>query len=73
MDTDKELLPFARVEYYDTDPDDDTRTVIDIVAGLTFRPIPQVAFKGDVIFRRPGGDVDGDNATLLNLGIGFLY
>lgn len=71
--TDKELLPFARVEYYDTNPDDDTRTIMDIVAGLTYRPIPQVAFKGDVILRRPGGDVDGDNATLLNLGIGFLY
>ncbi|MCP4443888.1 MAG: hypothetical protein GY811_00900 [Myxococcales bacterium] len=73
MDMDEQLLPFARLEYYDTDPDDDTRTIVDIVAGLTFRPIPQVAFKGDVVFRRKGGDVDGDNSTLLNLGVGFLY
>ncbi len=72
-DTAKELLPFVRVEYYNTDPNEDTRTTVDIVSGLTFRPIPELAFKGDVIFRRKGGDVAGDNATLLNLGIGFLY
>ncbi len=69
----EQLLPFARVEYYDTDPDDDTKSVVDIVTGLTFRPIPQLAFKGDVVFRRKGGDIRGDNVTLVNLGIGFLY
>ena len=69
----EQLLPFARVEYYDTDPNDDTKSVIDIITGLTFRPIPQVAFKADVVFRRKGGDVQGDNVTLVNLGVGFLY
>lgn len=73
MDMDQQLLPFARVEYYDTDPDDDTRSTIDLVGGLTFRPIPQVVFKADWIYRRKGGDVDGDNANILNLGVGFLY
>ncbi len=71
--SDLQLLPFLRLEYYDTDPDDDTKTTTDIVTGLTFRPIPQVVFKSDVIFRRKGGNVDGDNATILNLGMGFLY
>ncbi len=73
MEREEQLLPFARIEYYDTDPNDDTKSVIDIVTGLTFRPIPQVAFKGDIVFRRKGGDVRGDNQTLVNLGVGFLY
>ncbi len=71
--SDLQLLPFFRLEYYDTDPDDDTKTTTDIVTGLNFRPIPQVIFKSDVIFRRRGGNVDGDNATILSLGMGFLY
>jgi len=73
LDMDEQLLPFARVEYYDTDPDDDLRTTIDIVGGLTFRPIPQVVFKADWIHRRKGGSVANDNVNLLNLGVGFLY
>jgi len=73
MDMDEQLLPFARVEYYDTDPNDDTRSVLEVVTGVSFRPIPQVVFKADAVFRRKGGDVNGDNATLLNLGMGFLY
>jgi hypothetical protein len=73
MDYDAQLLPFGRVEVYDTDPDDDTRSITDIVLGLTYRPIPQVSFKQDVTIRRKGGDVDGDNVTILNLGVGFLY
>ncbi len=73
MDAEAQLLPFGRFEYYDTDPDDDTRSIIDIVLGLSYRPIPQVVFKQDVTIRRKGGDVSGDNATILNLGIGFLY
>jgi hypothetical protein len=73
LDTDKQLLPFGRFEYYDTDPDDKTKSIIDIVLGLTYRPIPQVVFKQDVTIRRKGGDVAGDNATILNLGVGFLY
>ncbi len=73
LDMDEQLLPFARVEYYDTDTDDDLRTAIDLVGGLTFRPIPQVVFKADWIHRRTGGDVANDNANLLNLGVGFLY
>jgi hypothetical protein len=73
LDTEKQLLPFGRFEYYDTDADDDTRSITDIVLGLSFKPIPQVIFKQDVTIRRKGGSVDGDNVTILNLGIGFLY
>jgi hypothetical protein len=73
LDTEKQLLPFGRFEYYDTDADDDTRSITDIVLGLSYKPIPQVIFKQDVTIRRKGGGVDGDNATILNLGIGFLY
>tara|TARA_R110002073_G_scaffold336295_1_gene531847 strand:+ start:52293 stop:53798 length:1506 start_codon:yes stop_codon:yes gene_type:complete len=73
MDMEQQLLPFARFEYTDTNPDEDTLTFIDVVGGLTFRPIPQVVFKADVTYRRADGDIIGDNATLLNLGVGFLY
>ncbi len=73
LDTELQLLPFGRFEYYDTDPEDDTRTTMDIVLGLSYLPIPQVVFKQDLTIRRRGGDVDGDNETILNLGMGFLY
>ena len=68
--TAQQLLPFARVEYYQTHPDIDVRKVTDLVFGLTYRPARQVSFKGDVILRNPK---EGDSATIINLGVGFLY
>jgi hypothetical protein len=75
-----QLIAFARFERNDTmyrvdgrarTPADDARGINDYVVGLTYRPIPALVFKGDVIFRRPDGD-GGDN-TILNLGVGYMF
>ena len=75
-----QLLPFVRAEYYDTaaafegrdsTDADDNRAVTDVVVGLTLRPVPQLAFKADAIFRSYGGDREGD--TLVNLGVGYNF
>lgn len=72
---DQELIPFARFEYYDTtfahgDPMlEGTRATTDIVVGVTYKPIPQVVFKGDFIARSVN---DTDN-SLLNLGLGWMF
>lgn len=75
-----QLLPFVRGEYYDTaatiDGRDETvadadRAVTEVAVGLTLRPVPQLAFKADAIFRSFGGDRDGD--TLVNLGVGYNF
>ncbi len=70
-DTEKQVLPFSRIEYYSTDPDNEALQTIDAVVGLTFRPIPQVAFKSDLLFRTTAAT--GGDATILNLGMAFLY
>lgn len=68
------LVPFARYEFYDpTLTHDDpeiarSRATHDLVVGLTYLPIRQVAFKADVVLRNPGvGD------TLFNLGVGWMF
>ena len=74
------LLPFVRAEHYDTaaafdgreaSAADDDRAVTDLVLGATLRPVPQVAFKADVILRSFGGEKDAE--TLANLGVGFNF
>lgn len=80
FDVEHQLLPFLRVEYYDTleslkgraraEADDD-RQFVDVVAGLSYRPIPQVVLKGDFIYRMPGGEAR--NRKILDFGIGFMF
>ncbi len=74
-----QLVPFARFERYDTmyrvdgrarTDADDARGVTDLVFGMTYRPVPQLAFKGDVILRRPDG---ASGTTLLSLGFGTMF
>jgi hypothetical protein len=73
-DTRHQLLPFVRYEHYDTtmrhdDPAvEGSRGTHDVVVGLTYRPIPEVAFKTDVVLRNPG---EGD--VLFNLGVGWMF
>lgn len=79
-ETDHELLPFIRIEHYDTmasvagrakTQDDAAREITDIDFGIAYRPIPQVIFKGDVVLRRPGGNAPDENT--LNVGAGYMF
>jgi len=78
--TQLQLLPFVRAEYYDTaatikgrdeTPADRDRGVTELIVGLTLRPVPQLAFKADAIFRSFGGDRDGE--TVVDLGVGYNF
>lgn len=80
LETDQQLLPFVRFEVTDTlasidgrarTPEDDNQRIQDLVLGLTYRPVPTVAFKADLDIRRPGGDQPGE--TVLNLGMGLMF
>ncbi len=77
MDTDHQLVPFVRFEQYDTTFGHDDSAIegsaatTDVVLGASYRPIPQLAFKGNVILRSVEGD-DND-ATLLDLGVGWMF
>ena len=68
------LLPFVRLEYYDTTLGESATfnrpSVIDFTAGLTYRPIAQVAFKADFLLRRPSS---GTGSNVFNLGIGWMF
>jgi hypothetical protein len=79
-DTGHQLLPFVRVEYYDTLEDiqgrartdgDDDRQKLDLIFGLSYRPIAEIVFKADLIRRLSGGDAD--DQTILNFGTGFMF
>lgn len=75
METDHALVPFARLEYYDTTmgEDDamvDTPSFIDLVFGVSYRPIPQLAFKTNLILRNPE---EGDGAVLFDTGFGWMF
>jgi hypothetical protein len=75
-DTDHTVVPFVRVERYDTmasvegTPVDDVPPATSVVFGLTYRPLPQVAFKGDAALTLPD---TGDRLTQLNLGAGWMF
>ncbi len=66
-----EAVANAEVEGRDRTDADDDRAVTDLVFGLTYRPIPQLAFKGNAILRSYGGDKDSD--TLIDLGVGYSF
>jgi hypothetical protein len=72
-----QLLPFARLEYYNTQsavPDgyqeDPTYSVREYTFGLTYRPIRQIVFKADYQLRNRRLGLD---ETQLNFGMGFMY
>jgi hypothetical protein len=70
-------VPFVRFEQYDTtfshsDPTvEGTGAVTDVVFGATYRPIPQLAFKTDLILRNPEPADAGD--TIFDLGVGWMF
>ncbi len=75
-DTEQQLVPFARFELYDTafaeedGVEPGPRSTTDLVFGLSYRPHPAVAFKGDVILRSPE---EGDGETVVDLGVGWMF
>jgi hypothetical protein len=80
LGTDHELLPFMRLERYDTMsevsgrrrmPEDDQYAATEVAFGLTYRPAPQVAFKLDYVSRDPDTNSDGD--ARFDLGAGFMF
>ncbi|MAE70096.1 MAG: hypothetical protein CME06_06465 [Gemmatimonadetes bacterium] len=79
-DRSEALVPFLRYEHYDTASSldgrdktagDEAYAVDDVVVGLSFRPVPQVAFKGNATIRQKGGVAKGE--TLVDLGVGFMF
>lgn len=77
FDTSHELVPFARLEHYDTQaavPEgydaNPLRTVDEGTFGLTYRPIPNVAFKADLVLR---DRKYGDDELQWDLGVGYMF
>lgn len=77
LDVSHQLLPFARIEYYDTqaavpegfDPNP-TYSVREYTFGASYRPIQQLVFKADYQLRNRRL---GKDETQANFGIGFMY
>ncbi len=72
-----QLLPFARLEYYNTQsavPDgyqsDPTYSVREYTFGLSYRPIRQVVLKADYQLRNRQQGLD---ESQINFGLGFMY
>jgi len=74
------LLPFVRVERYDTlaavsgraeTAADEAYGVTELVAGLTYKPLAQVAFKGDFLLSSPDGPAKSQGRVELGLGLMF--
>ena len=75
VDTEMALVPFVRVDYYDTtfqesDPAFDLPAFVVPTIGLTYRPIPQVVFKVDYQYERPS---TGEIANRWNVGVGYMF
>lgn len=72
-----QLLPFARIERNDTQvsvPDgyapNPTHVVRDLTVGLSYRPIPQIVLKTDLVLR---DRLLGVDESIVGLGGGFMY
>jgi hypothetical protein len=70
-----ELLPFVRLDYYDTtfqesDPDFDLPAFLVPTVGLSYRPIQQVVFKFDYQAVLASS---GPNENRWNVGIGWMF
>lgn len=77
VDTAMEVVPFARLEHYDTQnavPEgyeaNPLRVVDEGTFGVTWRPIPNVAVKADVQLR---DRKYGDDELGWNVGIGYMF
>ncbi|MBW2211938.1 MAG: hypothetical protein JRG67_13015 [Deltaproteobacteria bacterium] len=75
VDTEMALVPFVRVDYYDTtfqesDPNFNLPAFVVPTIGLTYRPIPQVVFKFDYQYERPSS---GAIANRWNVGMGYMF
>lgn len=77
FDTAHELVPFARLEHYDSQlavPEgfdaNPLRTVDEATFGLTYRPLPSVAFKADVQLR---DRKYGDDELGWDVGLGYMF
>jgi hypothetical protein len=75
VDTEMALVPFVRVDYYDTtfgesDPDFNLPAYLVPTIGLSYRPIPQVVFKFDYQYERPSS---GAIANRWNAGVGYMF
>ena len=74
--TEQQLLPFFRYERYDTTFATEAgskagiRGATDMVFGLSYRPVSQFVFKGNVILRTPDNN---RSQTLLDLGFGCMF
>jgi hypothetical protein len=72
----QELVPFVRYEQYDTTAEvadglvDPETAGTDIVFGLTWRPIPQIAFKLDHIVRAAEA---GSEEQVTSAGLGYMF
>ncbi|HEX7480810.1 MAG TPA: hypothetical protein VF331_23615 [Polyangiales bacterium] len=79
------LLPFVRLERYDTmagvagrarTPADEKAAATELVAGLTYRPVSQVAVKGDFRWSNPDGagpSGHSDAVGRVDLGLGVMF
>lgn len=71
-----ELVPFVRYEQYDTTAEvaegaaDPKTAGTDLVFGLTWRPIPQIAIKLDHIVRTPEA---GSEEQVTSAGVGYMF
>jgi hypothetical protein len=75
VDTEMALVPFVRVDYYDTtfresDPDFNLPAFLVPTIGLSYRPIAQVVFKFDYQYERPSS---GAITNRWNVGVGYMF
>jgi hypothetical protein len=75
VDTPMELLPFVRLDYYDTtfresDPAFDLPGFLVPTVGLSFRPIQQVVMKFDYQAVRASS---GPHENRWNIGLGWMF
>ena len=82
VDTEMALVPFVRVDYYDTtfqesDPMFDRPAFVVPTVGLSYRPIPQVVFKFDYQAVRASSVTNPENAVphenRWNVGLGYMF
>jgi len=75
VDTEMELVPFIRLDYYDTtfeesDPAFDLPAFLVPTVGLSYRPIPQVVFKFDYQALLASF---GPSENRWNIGVGWMF
>jgi len=80
LEMEPQLLPFVRVERYDTmasvsgrphAASDNAFGVTELALGLSYKPVPQLAFKSDLRFSNPDGPTKANGRFDLGLGVMF--